>query len=316
MLNRLRQLIRNYFGFSRVETNGFLVLVPLMVIILFLPGVYVNLFSEEYDPYQEDMKIMDSLMAVWDAGVIAEVNLPETKPELEITLKPFDPNHVSRGEMRSLGIPDFLTRRIDNYRKKGGRFRVKSDLAGIYDFPDSLYRVLETYVQLPDEIEKRKPEIFTRGSNRGDSAHVKSYEKRKKELPKLWIDLNEADTTELRKLRGIGPSFSRRIVKYRSLLGGFVAKKQLIEVYGFSDSLYTSLSDQVYVGVADSLITININLANYDALKKHPYISYKVAREILKSRSKIGKFRSLQDLKVVQGLDSVQIARLDPYITY
>lgn len=316
MINRLRQLIRNYFGFSRVETNGFLVLAPLMVIILFLPGVYVNLFSEEYDPYKEDMKIMDSLMAVWDAGVIAEVDLPETKSEVEIKLKPFDPNEISREEMLSLGIPDFLTGRIDNYRRKGGRFRVKSDLARIYDFPDSLYSVLETYVQLPEEIEKREPEIFTRGSNRSDSAQVKSYEKYKEESPKLWIDLNEADTMELRELRGIGPSFSRRIVKYRSLLGGFVSTGQLTEVYGFSDSLYTSLSDQVYVGVAGSLVTININLANYDALKKHPYISYKVAREILKSRSKIGKFRSLQDLKVVQGLDSAQRARLDPYITY
>ncbi|MCE7991288.1 MAG: helix-hairpin-helix domain-containing protein [Roseivirga sp.] len=299
-----------------METNGFLVLVPLMVIILFLPGIYVSLFSKEYDPYKEDIKIMDSLMAIWDAGVIAEVNLFKEEPEILIALKPFDPNRIGRNEMRSLGIPDFLTRRIDNYRKKGGKFKVKNDLARIYDFPDSLFNVLESYIELPDKIERRKSEISAKSSGRNDSNYSKSFVRHKKESPKLWIDLNEADTMELRKLKGIGPSFSRRIVKYRSLLGGFITKDQLTEVYGLSDSLYTALSDQIYVGIADSLVTINVNLASYETLKKHPYISYKVAREILKSRSKIGKFRSLQDLKVVQGLDSVQMTRLDPYITY
>lgn len=218
--------------------------------------------------------------------------------------------------MRSLGIPDFLTRRIDNYRKKGGQFRVKSDLSRIYDFPDSLFEQLEEYIELPDKLDRKKPPERKWERSRADTTQSKFYVKREKEFPKLWIDLNTTDTTELKKLRGIGPSFSKRIVKYRSLLGGFARKDQLIEVYGLSDSLYNTFSDQVYVGVADSVTTININIANYEVLRKHPYISYKVAREILNSRSKIGKFRSLQDLLVVEGLDSVLTVKLSPYIVY
>ncbi len=319
MVNKLRQLIRNYFAFSKVQTNGFIVLVPLMIIVLFLPGIYVNVFSKEYNPYEEDIRMMDSLMAVWNEVIVLEPEVSDVAPDPEIELKPFNPNEASTSELQAVGIPAFLSRRIDNYRSKGGQFRVKADLSRIYDFPDSLYRVLETYIELPDKIERKKSFEAEKSKDRTDSAGRKPYKafvKREKVQPKLWIDLSTADTTELMELRGIGPSFSRRIVKYRNLLGGFVDKDQLQEVYGLSDSLYMSLQDQIYVGQTDSVATININVANYDALKKHPYISYKVAREILKSRSKIGKFRSLHDLMAVEGVDSVSISRLSPYITY
>lgn len=319
MVNKLRQLIRNYFAFSRVQTNGFIVLVPLMVIVLFLPGIYVNVFSKEYNPYEEDVRMMDSLIAVWNEVVVLESKVPEAAPDPKIELKPFNPNEAHVAELQALGIPAFLSRRIENYRSNGGQFRVKADLSRIYDFPDSLYQVLESYIELPDKIERKKSFKTRKPDGRRDSASGKpynTYAKREKVQPKLWIDLSKADTTELMKLRGIGPSFSKRIVKYRNLLGGFVAKDQLKEVYGLSDSLYMSLQDQLYVGQVDSVATININIANYDALKKHPYISYKVARAILKSRSKIGKFRSLQDLMVVEGVDPVSISRLSPYITY
>lgn len=289
-----------------------------MVLILFLPGIYVKVFSKEYNPYDEDIRIMDSLMAVWNEVVVLESDEELLVDDVSVELKPFDPNQATASELQALGVPAFLARRIDNYRNKGGKFRVRSDLARIYDFPDSLFHVLETYIELPDRIEKKK---VTSGKSGGrpDSAVYKpwkSIDTARAELVKLWIDLSRADTTELMKLRGIGPSFSRRIVKYRSLLGGFVAKEQLKEVYGLSDSLYTALESQVYVGAADSLATINLNIADYNTLRKHPYISYKVAAEIVKSRSKIGKFRSPWDLLVVQGLDSVGIVRLSPYVTY
>ena len=127
--------------------------------------------------------------------------------------------------------------------------------------------------------------------------------------------MNTADTTELKQLRGIGSGYSRRIVKYRQLLGGFTNKQQLNEVYGISDSLYMSLETQIYVE-SPSPQKLNVNIANFKALNKHPYISYKQAGSILNTRSKKGKFRSPSDLLVVEGLDSALIQRLTPYITF
>lgn len=41
------------------------------------------------------------------------------------------------------------------------------------------------------------------------------------------VELNQADSLTLQKVPGIGPVFSRRIIKYRDLLGGFYAVHQL-----------------------------------------------------------------------------------------
>jgi DNA uptake protein ComE-like DNA-binding protein len=316
MLEKLRQLVRNYFGFSRSQTNGFIILVPLMVFILFSPGIYVSLFSQEYDPYEEDIRIIDSLISVWNEGVVVKKAGFERASPPVIKLRSFDPNKITIEDMGTLGIPGFLARRIDNYRQKGGQFRVKKDLSSIYDFPDSLYQQLESYIALPEKLDKTRKISVNARVNKPDTTHATPYVKKTEERPRLWININSADTMELRKLRGIGPAFSRRIVKYRSLLGGFVDKEQLMEVYGLSDSLYHTLSDQVYVERLDSMRLINVNIASYETLKAHPYISYKVARDILNTRSKRGKFRSPADLLVVQGLDSAQVSRLSAYVTF
>ena len=60
----------------------------------------------------------------------------------------------------------------------------------------------------------------------------KIYNRIKPKLPPVVVEINTADSAELMRLNGIGASFSRRIVKYRNLLGGFISKEQLLEVYG------------------------------------------------------------------------------------
>ena len=64
--------------------------------------------------------------------------------------------------------------------------------------------------------------------------------------PAVLVDLNSADTTELQKVRGIGPVLSKRIVKYRKLIGGFTDKSQLRQVYGLSPENYEQIAGQVY----------------------------------------------------------------------
>ena len=310
-MNRLRQYIRNYFGFSKTETNGVLVLVPLMVLVLLSPGLYVALFATEYDPSDGDKQMLDSILLAWSANIKEPVK--EEEPALiRVELKPFNPNIATKQQLEQLGIPSFLSGRIIKYRNKGGVFKIKSDLSRIYDFPDSLYRVLYKFIQLPRQLAAQsKPRIARRNPEVTDD---RAISKKAKPAP-LVVDLNAADTIELKKLRGIGSGYSRRIIKYRKLLGGYTAKEQLAEVYGISDSLYQSLAHQVRVNKVN-LRKLNVNLANFKTLKRHPYISYKQATAILNARSKKGKFRSPQDLLAVEGLDSAQIEKLKPYITF
>ncbi len=64
---------------------------------------------------------------------------------------------------------------------------------------------------------------------------------------RLMIELNSADTTELKQLRGIGSKLSQRIVKYRKKIGGFTRKEQLKDIYGLSEETYRHILPHVWV---------------------------------------------------------------------
>lgn len=64
---------------------------------------------------------------------------------------------------------------------------------------------------------------------------------------KLSIELNSADTTELKKLRGIGSVLSKRIVKYRKMVGGFKTTEQLKSVYGLSEETFQAILPHIWV---------------------------------------------------------------------
>src|SRR3569833_3197280 len=63
----------------------------------------------------------------------------------------------------------------------------------------------------------------------------------KKAASNVVIELNSADSAKLTELKGIGPSFARRIINYRNRLGGFINKEQLKEVYGMDDDRYAEM---------------------------------------------------------------------------
>src|SRR5690606_40943919 len=61
----------------------------------------------------------------------------------------------------------------------------------------------------------------------------------------LALDINRCTAGELVALPGIGPVLAERIIKYRNLLGGFVDKWQLVEVYGLDSSVARLAAEQL-----------------------------------------------------------------------
>ena len=315
MLN-LKRLARNYFGFSKTQTNGFMILSPLIFALLFTPNIYRKLTEVEYNEFDSDKRQLDSLVALWNNSVKPKVE-KEVAPEINIRLTSFDPNIASTEELMGVGLDERLASRIGNYINAGGGFKVKSDLKRIYGFPDSLYLVLEQYIQLPNELPKRTSkdkEPFERPSNKEslyEEVEVNAS------LPELFVlDINEADSIDFQKLRGIGPAYSSRIVKFRQLLGGFNNIDQIKEVFGVSDSLYQSIASQLSVKEVFTPVQININLATFKEINAHPYISYEQTKEIMNAKSKYGKFKSPADLSRLTSFDSIQIVKLTPYLQF
>ena len=61
------------------------------------------------------------------------------------------------------------------------------------------------------------------------------------------VELNSADTTELKRLHGIGSVLSARIVKYRKKLGHFTSVEQLKNVYGLSEETYQQIEPHIWI---------------------------------------------------------------------
>src|SRR5690606_7484140 len=99
------------------------------------------------------------------------------------------------------------------------------------------------------------------------------------------LELNSADSLQLLELKGIGPSYAKRILKYRSILGGYVSLEQLKEVYGFDEELFEKVKP--YVEVNPSLVKkIKINSDDFKIVNKHPYITYELTKTIFDWRRK------------------------------
>src|SRR5690606_9841495 len=141
---------------------------------------------------------------------------------------PFDPNTAPVDDLVKLGIKQGIATRMVRYRESGGRFAVRQDLLKIYGMDSTLYAILYPYIKLPD----RAPDIIT----------VKGAGEKTERF-----DLNTADTAQLVRVYGIGPVLSKRIVKFRERLGGFVAPEQVYEVYGLDSATATRLLNTSYL---------------------------------------------------------------------
>ncbi len=131
----------------------------------------------------------------------------------------------------------------------------------------------------------------------------------------LFVNLNTADTTTLQLLHGIGPSYARRIVRYRERLGGFVADSQLLEVYGFTPELLAHI--RPYLEMDTSVRRkIAINRVGLKELARHPYVEYYQARDIVNLRSRGIVFHSEEDLRAIPSMADSTLARLRAYLDY
>lgn len=131
--------------------------------------------------------------------------------------------------------------------------------------------------------------------------------------PVFRVDINKADTLEFQRLKGIGPSYARRIVTYRNKLGGFINCRQLLEVWGVDSSLYNLIREQLIISL-DSLHRLDINTVTFKELLKHPYFPYELTRSVILYRQKNKIFRSVDELNSVEGVNDSVFRRIRPYV--
>lgn len=295
----LKRWIRNFFGFSRAQTNGFIILLPLLTMFIFSAPVYRWWVSRQPHDFSQDRILLDSLARYWEAK---EVNpLPEEE-EVAVRLFLFDPNAVSKDELLAMGFSSGLATRLVNYRRKGGQFKLKRDLLKLYGMDSAFYEMLAPYINLPEEFVK---------------AELKSSDGLRPAIKKhtaVRFDLNRADTTLLKAVYGIGSKLSARIVNFRESIGGFISKQQLHEIYGLDSAVVQRLDSASFIQPDFQVRTLNINDATAVQLAAHPYISKRMATAIVTYRFQHGRYSSIDDLGKILLIDEKQLERLKPYL--
>jgi competence protein ComEA len=230
-------------------------------------------------------------------------------PNASLPLQAFDPNQLNFERAKQLGLNEKTAHAIENYLQKGGKFYKKEDLKKIYTLPETDYKRLEPYIQIPAKDTKpsntQTAEIPTTYSSSG-----KARQPTKVSKP---ININTSDTTQWQQLKGIGSGYARQIVKLRSQLGGFATKEQLKEVYGMTPELYSQI--EPYLQGAGTVKQININKATADEMKAHPYIKYKLADAIVKYRQQHRGYKAISDIKNIKILSEDNYTKLAPYLT-
>ncbi len=169
---------------------------------------------------------------------------------------------------------------------------------------------------------KNRPNERVSSSNRSsqstNNTQKPRYIRQEKFTEPGSISLNETDTTEWKKVPGIGSSFSRRIVKYRSLLGGYVSINQLKEVYGVTDELFDAIAPFIHEDGSDigDFAKININQLEFKEILAHPYINYEQTKAIVNLRRRIGAITSTNQLAMLDEFTSEDIERITPYLEF
>ena len=306
MRDRIGHFFNHLLGASSSEVGGIIILMSLIALGLVSVYAFDEMISTGYTGRHEDARKLDSLIILIESS--AEI---EATPE--IVLFEFNPNTVNLTQLLQLGLDSTISARIIKYRSKGGRFKIKSDLAKIYGLKDEQYQSLEPFVLLPTFklVQASKP---IRRSELSTTAL--SSKKGKPVKPLQKFNLNTADTATYQTIFGIGSVLAYRIIRFRDKLGGFVSQNQLYEVYNLDSVVVEKLTDQSFVLENFSPEFIYINTFDEPSLAAHPYISFQQAKLIIAYRNQHGDYEDEKDLAFVYSIDEEFILQIKPYISF
>jgi len=298
----IRKFLKQYLTFSKAEKNGTLVLVVLIILVLagylILPKI-INNRTTDFTDFKNEIEAFEQLISSAEDDVLPLKNKEKALENLDdIQFFEFDPNDLSADKWKYLGLSEKTINTIRKYLKKGGRFYKPEDIKKIYGLRMDWYKRAEPYIKIR--------EIDATDIKTGSQVIVND-----KKAP--LIELNSADSLLLTDLRGIGPVLAVRILKYRNLLGGFVRKEQLLEVYGLPYETFKNISRAVNIDTT-GITRIDLNKSTYSKLIRHPYLDAYTVKGILNYRDIQGNIKDVNELKDNRIIPEEIFSRIKPYL--
>lgn len=316
--------MRKWFGeflyYSRGERRGILALLGVALLLLLGGEMYVHLQSKRADN-PDDRLEQEQAMEEYRAFSASIREEEKEKKEswksrymaweeefVSPVLAPFNPNTADSATFRQLGLPAWMARNILRYREKGGVFRRAEDFRKIYGLTEEQYTTLRPYIRIPaTDSTGHRPSLFLADRHKDSLQQAKPL----KYEPGTRVDLNRADTTELKKIPGIGSGIARLISGYRQQLGGFYSLSQLEDI----DLDYRQLADWFRIDTT-AIRRIPVNRASVDRLRRHPYLNFYQAKALVEYRRKHGPLKSLKLFVLYEEFTREDLERIGHYLSF
>jgi len=208
----------------------------------------------------------------------------------DLQLFNFDPNVSSEENLLAMHLPASAVKGIISFREKYRPFQKPRDIYAVYTIDSVLAEAIMPFVEIENSAQESNLEDTVRGA----------------------ISINQADTNLLKTVKGIGSYLAKSIVDYRDRLGGYYSVEQLQDLFAVDSSRFENIKNQLYCDT--SFQKLNINRAKEETLYNHPYISYKLARNIVEFRERMRLFKKPDELMNIELVDGVLFSKLAPYL--
>ena len=298
---------KDFFYYTKSERRAVYALcigiALLLVAIWLVPDASKSLIAET--PTVDSVALKAFEQEVKAQTYVQKEKKPLVAVKSPVVLKSFDPNEADSTELSRLGLSPYVVRNILKYRQKGGRFRTPESFSRIYGLEQGQFETLKPYIRIamPKVAEMKEVDTMT---------VRKVVEKKPFKYPEgTLVDVNSADTTELKKIPGIGSGIAKAIVAYRSRLGGFYSLEQLTEIEYITPSLVKWFKLEGPV-----LRPLKVNKAGLEALRAHPYLNFYQAKVIVEHRRKKGQLKSLSQLSLYEEFTEKDLERLSAYLKF
>ncbi len=306
---------RDFLYFPKQQKLGLLILSILIVAL-----VAANIIIDNVQPLphsEENEEDIEAQYQQFMASLVEKENLTKQKRGKGTShfsfqkekLFPFNPNQADSSTLTALGMPQWMIHNLLKYREKGGYFKDKNDFKRLYGLTENNYQLLLPYVIITSKEKSNKPLLSLIDSSTIDTTIKTPQPIKFKQV--VLVDLNQADTTILKKIPGIGSYIAKRIVDYRERLGGYYDVNQLKEIHLKADSLR-----KWFIIDQQEIHKIDINKAGLNRLRAHPYLNFYQAKAIVEYRKRKGRITTLKAFSLYEEFTPNDFERLSHYICY
>lgn len=304
---------RNWSSLSKGDLRGLLVIFMALLVVAGVRYCMDRMPAPESLPPVSDgeREMLDSLAAHahadslrrerYGAGSYRAYGISKDK------LFPFNPNTADSATLVRLGLRPWQASNVLKYRRKGGKWRAPDDFARLYGLSKEDFLLLRPYIRID------APEGYADETDAGHSVRDSLRRQYPEKYPEgTVVDLNSADTTELKRIPGIGSYYAGKICRYRERLGGFLHVAQIKEVEG----LPADVEKWFCVAPDAQVRRIDMNGATFKQLVSHPYLSYEQVKVISDHIRKRGPLKDWSDLRLYDEFTAEDFQRLQPYFYF